>query len=291
MSRPARDHCNDHEVDQRAFDAADITTVLCDLDGVIWLAHRPIRGSAQAVSALRSSGRRVLFVTNNSASTRAQHETALGDVGIVADGDVVSSSMAAAGLIVPGERVLVAGGDGVVEALQERGAAVVRNDGHPTDGRFDAVVVGIHRDFDYARLDTAAAAVRAGARLIGTNEDSTFPTPRGLRPGAGPILAAVATASGVEPQVAGKPHEAMADLIVDMVTGPGDVFSGHRVLMVGDRLDTDGRFAQRLGCHFALVRSGVTSPNIDVPGMSTALDCADLAGVARTLVPGFPPGE
>ena len=132
-----------------------VRTVLCDLDGVVWLAHRPISGSVEAIAALRASGRRVVFVTNNSAATRSDHEAALEKIGIAASGDVVSSAMAAARLVEPGERILVAGGPGVVEAVAARGAVAVSNDGTVAPDGFDAVVVGLHRDFDFERLTVA----------------------------------------------------------------------------------------------------------------------------------------
>ena len=69
----------------------------------------------------------------------------------------------------PGERVLVCAGPGVVEALERRGAVPVR------DGDADAVMVGFHLDFDYERLRIAARAVRRGARLLATNDDSSYP--------------------------------------------------------------------------------------------------------------------
>ncbi len=252
-----------------------VGTVLCDLDGVVWLAHEPIPGSVEAVAALRASGRRVVFVTNNSMSTLAQQEDALDRVGIPARGDVVSSAMAGASLVEAGERVLVAGGPGVVEAVEARGAVAVPNDGGRNLGRFDAVVVGLHRDFDYDRLRSASTAVLDGARLIGTNGDTTFPTPRGLEPGGGSLVAAVASVAGVEPVVAGKPHRPMAALVRRFV---GDT----ALLMVGDRLDTDGAFARTLGCPFALVRTGVTGDDddIDVP---VALRADDLAAVAALV--------
>jgi 4-nitrophenyl phosphatase len=264
----------------------DVTTVLCDLDGVVWLAHEPIPGSVDAIAAIRASGRRVVFVTNNSASTRAGQEGALAAVGIPAEGDVVTSAMAAARLVAPGDRVLVAGGPGVVEAAEEQAGSVVVNDGAVDPDGFDAVIVGLHRDFDYPRLAVAAAAVRAGARLIGTNTDPTYPTPAGLLPGGGSILAAIATAAGSEATVAGKPHRPMADLIHAVLGAPdaGDV--RRTVLMVGDRLDTDGLFAERLGCRFALVRSGVTTGHA---ATGADLDAADLAAVAAAL--GADPGN
>jgi HAD superfamily hydrolase (TIGR01450 family) len=269
-----------------------IETVLCDLDGVVWLAHQPIVGSAAAVASLRASGRRVLFVTNNSASTLAEHDHALAAVGIPGSGDVVSSAAAAALLVAPGERVLVAAGAGVVEALERRGVHVVVNTGDAFDGAIDAVVVGMHRAFDYDRLALAAAAARSCGRLIGTNSDSTYPTPNGLLPGGGAILAAVAAASGVEPVVAGKPFQPMAALVGSMLGADhasldSDVSIMDSVVMVGDRPETDGRFAARLGCRFVLVRSGVSRPGEVVEVANDAeridLDVDDLAAVARRL--------
>ena len=96
--------------------------MLCDLDGVIWLAHQPIAGSVEAVARLRSSGRRVVFVTNNSSARIGEQEAALAAIGIPAGGDVLTSAVAAATLVEPGERVLVCGGPGITEAVTARGA-------------------------------------------------------------------------------------------------------------------------------------------------------------------------
>ena len=273
-----------------------VRTVLCDLDGVVWLAHRPIPGSVEAIAALRAAGRRVMFVTNNSVATRREHEAALEAIGLAATGDVVSSAMAAARLVEPGERVLVAGGPGVVEAVESRGALAVRNDGTVAPEHFDAVVVGLHRDFDFDRLTVASAAVRAGARLIGTNTDSTYPTPTGLQPGGGAILAAITTAADTEAVIGGKPHRPMADLIIELITAASgavdDAFDPSTVVMVGDRPETDGLFATRLGCRFALVRSGVTGIAARATGTDGAtdahvvahLDVPDLRAVASRIL-------
>ena len=267
-----------------------ISTILCDLDGVVWLAHRPIAGATEAIASLQAAGRRVLFVTNNSAATVATQEAALAAIGVDATRSVVSSAMAAALLVEPGERVLVAGGPGLVEAMQARGVEVVVNDGtleRPAieAAPFDAVVTGLHRDFDYARLSSAAAAIHLGARLIGTNSDPTYPTPHGLDPGGGSILAAIATAALVEPVVAGKPHPPMASLIATMLTSPMSPYDPGTVMMVGDRMDTDGSFAIELGCRFALVRSGSTPPGSKVEGLPLdALDVADLRAVASAVL-------
>ena len=217
-----------------------------DLDGVVWLADTPIDGAADAVARLRARGERVVFFTNNSAPTVADYAAKLASMGMpTAPEDVLTSAQAAAELLEPGATALVCAGPGVVEALEARGVRVVWH------GDADAVVVGWHQDFGFDRLAAATTAVRNGARLIGTNEDATYPTPTGLLPGGGSILAAVATASGMVPEVAGKPYDAMAALVARRV-GAVDV-------LVGDRPSTDGLFARRLGARFALVLSGVTT--------------------------------
>src|SRR5688572_6561038 len=168
-----------------------------DLDGVVWLADRPIAGAADAVAELRRRGEAVAFVTNNSAVPRSEVEAKLARFGIDPADGVVTSAMAAATLVAPGETALLCGGPGIAEELEARGVTVVR------DGEADAVVVGFHRDFDYERMRVASGAVRRGARLIATNDDATYPTPDGPIPGGGSILASIVTASGVSPVVAG----------------------------------------------------------------------------------------
>ena len=258
--------------------------VLCDLDGVVWLAHEPIAGAADAVARLRASGRRVLFVTNNSMSTVAEQEHALARIGIPATGDVVTSAQAGASLVDPGERVLVCGGPGIVEAVEQRGAVAVSPSadhlGDAAVAHVDAVVVGLDRSFTFERLHVSSRAVRLGARFVATNDDATYPTPEGPTPGGGSIVAAVATAAGRTPEIAGKPHAPMAALVAERC---GDRFAPERALMVGDRWDTDGAFAAAVGCRFALVRSGVSAPGTDAGG-HVDVDLADLAAVADRVL-------
>jgi 4-nitrophenyl phosphatase len=205
----------------------------------------PIAGAADAVGRLRGAGTRVVFLTNNAGATVSEHLGKLARMGVPAGpDDLLTSAQAAATLLPPGSTALPCAGAGVREALAEAGVRTVE------EGPADAVVVGWHRTFDYDGLARAADAVRAGARLIGTNEDATYPTPEGLLPGAGALLAAVATASGAVPDVAGKPHEPMLRLIAERV--------GRVDTVVGDRPSTDGALARALGARFALVLSGVT---------------------------------
>ncbi len=244
-------------------------TWVLDLDGVVWLDGIAIPGAANAVARLRALGTKVTFLTNNSAPTVSEHLGRLRQIGVPAgDADVITSAQAAAAMLEPGSSVLVCAGSGVTEALTRRGVRAVRS------GRVDAVVVGLHQDFDYERLTAACRAVLNGARLIGTNADPTYPTPTGPIPGVGALLAAVAYATGADPELAGKPNRPIADLVTERV--------GRVDVVVGDRPSTDGRLARALDARFALVLTGVTAPD-DLP-VEPAPDIVgqDLASVVAT---------
>jgi ribonucleotide monophosphatase NagD (HAD superfamily) len=132
-----------------------------------------------------------------------------------------------------------------------------------------AVVVGRSLRLDFHTLAAAAAAIRAGARFVATNADATFPTPHGIEPGAGALVAYLEVGSGATAEVAGKPHQPAADLLRDRFGSVG--------LVVGDQPNTDGRFAQLIGAPFGLVLTGVTS-RADLPvSPEPAFVAADLA--------------
>jgi glycerol 3-phosphatase-2 len=256
--------------------------IVCDLDGVLWLGDAPIVGSADAVAALRDAGRRVAFLTNNSSHRVADVVAKLDRCGVPAEpADVLSSAQAAAALLraelEPGSRVLVCGGPGVIEAVGAADLVAVPNDRAP-DSPVHAVVCGFHRDFDFDRLDRAAAAVRAGARFVATNLDATYPGEDRVLPGAGSIVAAVATASGRRPLVAGKPAPATVALVHERLGRVG--------IMVGDRPSTDGALATALGWPFAMVRSGIggRDPHEPVPDPPPAFLGDDLAALVPRLL-------
>ena len=136
-----------------------------------------------------------------------------------------------------------------------------------------AVVVGWHRDVRLRRAWTAPRPrCGTGARFVATNADPTYPGEHRVLPGAGSIVAAIATASGRVPEVAGKPEAATAALVRDRLGDDG--------IMVGDRPSTDGLMADALGWPFALVLSGIgghdpAEPVPDPPPACVADDLAD----------------
>jgi 4-nitrophenyl phosphatase len=254
--------------------------VVCDLDGVVWRGDAPIVPAAAGIGALRAAGLRVAFVSNNSNDPDATVVAKLGRMGIEASAaDVVTSATAAAWLLArdlpAGAKVLACAGPGVREALAAVGLEAV------DDGPAAAVVVGFHRSFDFDELDRASRTVREGARFVATNLDATYPVPGGLVPGAGSLVAAVATAAGSTPEVAGKPEPPTVGLIHERFGTSG--------VVVGDRPSTDGALAAALGWPFALVLSGVTAAVAPPGGESVPVPAPpfvgdDLGALAPALV-------
>jgi HAD superfamily hydrolase (TIGR01450 family) len=227
---------------------------LLDLDGVVYIGTSAVTGAAAALAAARERGMRLAFVTNNAARPPSSVAAHLNELGIQAQPDeVITSAQAAARylaeLLPPNAPVLVVGTVGLDEALTERGLRPVHSaDDHPA-----AVVQGYSPTLDWALLAEGCVAIRRGVPWVATNLDPTVPSPRGPLPGNGSLVAALRHATGVTPQVTGKPDPHMHRETIRR-TG------ARKPLVVGDRLDTDIEGAQQAGCPSLLVMSGVTGP-------------------------------
>lgn len=244
-------------------------TLICDLDGVVYLGNDEIPGSGAALTRFAGAGWNVVFCTNNATRTAEQGAGKIRRVtGFGATPDmVVTSAQAAATLVGRGESVFVLGGDGLVASVSAAGAVVSEE-----WESVDAVVVGLDPGLTYERLSIAVLAVGRGARFIASNHDVTYPTPEGLRPGAGAIVAAVERATGRSPIVAGKPHEPMRRLLAARATAP--------VWIVGDREDTDLEMGRLEGWSTAHVRTGVTQE----PELPVTVSVPDLSALADHLL-------
>lgn len=226
--------------------------VLLDLDGVLYRGDGAVPGAAEVVAELRAAGKRIVFLTNNSARTPEQVAVKLRGLGIEsAPDEVVTSARPTARLVAADGRTptaYVIGRDGVRAALAEAGVEVL--DGSPE--RADFVVVGWDGDVGYDELRVASVLARRGARLVATNDDASYPAPGGeLWPGAGAILAAVETASGRTATVVGKPHRHLFDEALEQA-------GTREAVMVGDRVETDIAGAAAAGIDAVLVLSGAS---------------------------------
>lgn len=225
--------------------------LLADLDGVVYAGPHAIPGAVESLRRLEDLGIGLGYVTNNASRTPAQVAAHLRELGAPAeDGQVVSSSQAAAELLAsmlrPGAKVLITGSPALGQEIELVGLTPVSSqDEDPV-----AVVQGFNPGIGWRDLAEAAYVVSAGALWVATNTDMSIPQARGIAPGNGTLVAAVAAATGQTPLVAGKPeaplfHAAAKRLAAD------------RPLVVGDRLDTDILGGNNAGFATVAVLTGV----------------------------------
>lgn len=227
--------------------------LLLDLDGTLMNGARPIPGAADGVDGARAKGRSIVFATNNASRTPEQVVSHLAGVGVTAaEDEIVTSPQIAARLLAEdldeGASVLVIGGPSLSAEISTVGLTPVAEDGEDVV----AVVQGWAPSVGWQQLAEGAYALRRGARWMATNTDATLPTEKGLAPGNGALVAAVRLATGLEPEVAGKPEPGMFELAARQVGSASP-------LVVGDRLDTDIEGGNRAGIDTLLVLTGVST--------------------------------
>lgn len=225
--------------------------LIIDMDGVLYRGKTAIPGTGALLDFLREQGIGFLLATNNSTKTPQQYVARLAAMEVAVEPEeILTSAQATAaylrGIAPMGARVFVVGQDGLFTALREAGFA-------PVEERPDFVVVGMDFNVCYERLAQATLHIRAGARFIGTNADRTFPSERGIVPGAGSLLALLETATNVAPTVIGKPGTALVEQALARMNAHAATTG-----MLGDRLDTDILAGRRAGLVTLLVMSGVT---------------------------------
>jgi 4-nitrophenyl phosphatase len=229
-----------------------IKALILDMDGVLWRGDQPIGDLPAVFDLIRRKSLLFTLATNNATMSIEQFVSKVANYGVhLQSFQVINSSEATAYYMKKrfpgGGAVFVIGEGGLIGALAEAGFYLAEKD-------VLAVVAAMDRNLSYEKLARATLLIRAGTLFIGTNPDRTYPTPQGLVPGAGAILAALQAATDVEPLIIGKPQPEMYRLAMERMH-----VLPEETLVVGDRLETDIIGAQQLGCKTGLVLSGVTS--------------------------------
>ncbi len=229
---------------------------LLDLDGVVYVGQRAVPGAAATIAELRRRGQPILFVTNDSRSSREEYAAKLRGMGIAATAaDVLSAGAATAAYMrrchdLAGRTALAIGPSAFKRELVEVGLTLLEGE----EGRAaDFVAVAFHEGFNYQELRLACQALRRGAALYGSNRDPIFPMPDGPWPATGAVLAAVEVAGGRQAIVVGKPELPMFEVARSRLP------AGVRLAIIGDTLSSDVAGGKRAGIDTILVLSGNTT--------------------------------
>ena len=234
----------------------DYTGYVFDLDGTLYLGPNLISGVDQMLAELRKLDKKIRFLSNKPLQSRQDYAKKLRDFGIEAKDDEVMNSTTVTVRFLQefySEAKLYVCGEGpLIAELVEGGFEVVRS-----GEECDILLLSFDRNFHYLKLYESMIAARRGVPIIATNPDNTCPVDGGVIPDCGANIAAVEACSGRKiDTVVGKPSDIMLQVILDDLGEPAE-----KVLLIGDRLETDMRMGKRAGIATALVLTGVTSLN------------------------------
>lgn len=254
----------------------NVDVFIFDCDGVIWKGDSLISRVPEVLDKLRRMGKRIFFVTNNSTKSRKGYKKKFDSLGLdVQPEEIFSSSFAAAAYLEQtnfkgtGRKVYVIGEVGIQEELdllgiphvggpedKDKAPNMTPGGSLPIDPYVGAVVVGFDRHINYYKIQYAQLAINEmGAEFIATNLDAvTHLTDAQEWAGNGSMAGAIKGCTGKDPKVVGKPAPLMIDYMEKKFGLDRD-----RILMVGDRLDTDILFGLDNGIKTCLTLSGVTT--------------------------------
>jgi 4-nitrophenyl phosphatase len=253
-----------------------IRALILDMDGVLWKDNTLLVDLPAVFKRIADLDLKVILATNNASRSVDMYLKRFEGFGVhLEPWQVINSAIAIGHLLrqrfPQGGSIYIVGEQGVHDTLAEFGF-------HHADQDPLAVIVGMDRQVTFDKLKRATLFIRSGLPFYATNPDKTFPTPEGLVPGAGAIIAAVQAATDLEPIFGGKPQPTMFQVALERLNLPAA-----QTLGVGDRLETDILGGYNAGCRTAFVLSGVSteadlarfSPKPDI----VAPDLAKLIGL------------
>lgn len=226
---------------------------IIDMDGVIYHGNRLLPGVNDFLNWLEESGKKYLFLTNSSQRTPKELQEKLKRLGItVGEDHFYTSALATAAFLAsqkPGGSAFIIGDAGLIHAMYSAGFTI--NNINP-----DYVVVGDTDNYNFEKIGMAVNMVIKGARLIGTNPDTTGPVENGIAPSTKALIAPIEIATGKKAYYVGKPNPLMMRIALKKLN-----VKREDAVVIGDRMDTDIRCGLESEIDTVLVLSGITSLN------------------------------
>lgn len=221
------------------------------MDGTIYLGDQVIDGAVQAIKKLKSLDKKICYLTNNSSKNADQYLQKLHNLGFDAQREeIITSGIVAADYIArfcQNQSVYLFGTDQLKKEFQSYGVRL-------TQDNPDIVVIGFHTNMTYKELDLVCEYIRQGKKFFATHPDKNCPTQNGFMPDVGSFLSLIYTSTKRRPsKTFGKPYKYMVNYLNNKFST-----KAQNIAMVGDRLSTDIKFANKFGLLSVLVLSGET---------------------------------
>lgn len=234
---------------------SDIKCFIVDMDGTFYLGDNLLPGALEFAEAVKKSGKRFFFFTNNSSHNEDECLEKLKRIGYEAEkGSVIISSHVTIDYLKrnrPGKTVYLLGNENLTGDFIEAGIELVEEDP-------DIVVLGFDTNLTYDKINKAAKYIAGGAEYIATHPDVNCPLADGFMPDVGAFMSMFETSTGRKPDlIMGKPYAFTVDYVTNRIGCQRD-----EIAFVGDRLETDIAIGTKNGLKSVLVYTGVTSKEL-----------------------------
>lgn len=235
----------------------NIRLFLFDMDGTLYLGDRLFDFTEELLCEIKKTGKRYLFITNNSSKSVNAYVEKLARLGICAEAeDFLTSSQATAYYLKnnhSGKTLYVCGTESLKTELRENGFKITES-----TERAECIVMGFDTELTFKKLeDVSKMLCTRDIPYIATNPDYVCPTEFGSVPDCGSVCDMIFNATGKRPFVIGKPSPLMIKLAAEKENIPLD-----KTAVVGDRIYTDIKSGLNAGALSVLVMSGETTPEI-----------------------------
>ena len=224
---------------------------ILDMDGVIYHGNKILDGVREFVNWMMDNDKKFVFLTNSPERTPHELSMKLERMGLSVSADhFYTSAMATAEFLAtqsPGCTAYVIGEGALSKALYDH--KIYMNDVNP-----EYVVVGETRTYSFEKIEKAVSLVNKGAKLIGTNPDTTGVTESGIFPATGALVAPIEIATGKKAYFVGKPNPLMLRHGLRKIG-----LHSQDIAFIGDRMDTDIIAGIESNVDTVLVLSGVTA--------------------------------
>ncbi|MDK2952024.1 MAG: hypothetical protein PWQ77_1689 [Kosmotogales bacterium] len=225
---------------------------ILDMDGTFYLGNKLLKGSLEFAEKLKTLGKKLVFLTNNSSKTPDEYIKKLNNLGVSSElFDVYTSGEATAEFIkekFKERRIFLLATDSVKKLFLEKNLII--DDTNP-----EILILTYDKTIDYEKIQKFSYFLRKNLPFVASHPDINCPTENGFIPDIGSFLALFETSTGRKPDyIVGKPNPYIVEMLLKKYDVPRE-----KAVIMGDRIYTDIKCGLNSGVDSILVLSGETS--------------------------------
>lgn len=227
-----------------------------DLDGTVYIGNNQVEFASDVIDFIKYSGIKVVYFTNNSASSIDKIFNKIINLGIKLDIEDIYSSGMFAGIFLAENKIndiYLIGTDDIKYEISKYVNVV--------EAKFAKnLLVALDPKFNYEKITNAINIIKNGGKFIVCNVDKTFPFDRNkILPGCGSMVYSISYIIGKEPDfIIGKPN----DYLLDKIARKFNINNHNEIIIIGDSFESDIGMARKFGSKSVLI-------NIETPNYSS----------------------